>query len=81
METETTTERRFPDAMLEEAARHPNTTMFEVAEGWDRNGEVPIGAVRGAWPIDDAGRPTGQFIENPKFDPTLAPPARCPFHH
>lgn len=66
--------RQFPTDLLEEARKWPGANVYEIAPGWDPDGEVPSGAILGAWPIDDSGNPTGEFIPNPNYDAELPPP-------
>lgn len=66
-------QRLFPIELLSEAKLWPGQHVFEISPGWDRDGQIPPAAIVGAWPIDQNGEPTGEFVPNPNYDPSLRP--------
>src|SRR5260370_39954132 len=63
------TKKQPTQAMREEATRHPNGYIYEIADGYDPNGAVPREAIIGAWKIDAEANIVGDFIPNPTFKP------------
>lgn len=53
--------------MLVEAQAHPNGWVYEIRTGVDPIGVVPPTDIVGAWTIDSAGQPTGEFTPNPNY--------------
>ncbi len=58
---------QFPDSLLAEAHAHPSGWVYEIRPGVNPLGAVPPEDIRGAWSIDAAGEPTGEFTPNPKY--------------
>ncbi|MGX1364931.1 hypothetical protein RKD19_000290 [Streptomyces canus] len=55
-------------ALLAAAAENPGGSVAEIDPTYidDPNGYVPPEAIRGAWLVDDSGRLTGEYQENPR---------------
>jgi hypothetical protein len=45
----------------------PGTWLYEIVGDYGPDDAVPPTAIRGAWPVDESGRPVGAFIPNPNF--------------
>ncbi|MFI1658636.1 hypothetical protein ACH4ZU_27595 [Streptomyces sp. NPDC020472] len=60
----------IPDepGLLAAAAENPGGSVAEIDPTYidDPNGYVPPEAIRGAWVVDDSGRLTGEYQENPR---------------
>jgi hypothetical protein len=50
-----------------EAANHRCGWVYEIVGSFREGEHVPSEAMRGAWRIDENGRPTGEFRPNPRF--------------
>ena len=57
-----------------EAAANLNGHVYEIAQGWEPDGAIPPGAIIRGWAIGPDGRATGDFVDNPSYDPALRPP-------
>ncbi|MFI6662304.1 hypothetical protein ACIBL8_43115 [Streptomyces sp. NPDC050523] len=53
---------------MAEAAQNPGGSVAEIDPRYvdDPNGYVPPEAIRGAWLVDDSGKLTGEYQENPR---------------
>ncbi|MFC8362949.1 hypothetical protein ACFUIY_24130 [Streptomyces griseorubiginosus] len=53
---------------LAAAAENPGGSVAEIDPEYidDPNGYVPPEAIRGAWVVDDNGKLTGEYRENPR---------------
>jgi hypothetical protein len=58
---------------IEEAKRFPNGWVYRIAGGFGAKDRVPPEAVVGAWRVDAQGKIVGDFIPNPRYDPTKWP--------
>lgn len=71
--------RREPPADVVARARaNPGTWVYETDPGHDPDGDVPPEAIRGAWPVDDAGGISGRFVPNPNHHPASGQSAGAP---
>lgn len=66
--------REPPPDVVADARAHPDSWVYEIdgAFGDDGSGDdaaVPPEAIRGAWPVDDAGEIAGAFVPNPNHRP------------
>jgi hypothetical protein len=61
--------RRFSEAFLAEARRHPGGWLYEIDPKFDPQGAVPPSGIIGAWKIGDDGVPTGEFQANQNYRP------------
>ncbi len=57
----------FPAEFLAEASRNPGGHVYEIDPRFDHDGAVPPNAIKGAWVVDDDGKPTGEYEANPTF--------------
>jgi hypothetical protein len=53
---------------IDEAKRYANGWVYRIAARFAPNAAVPPEAIIGAWKVDAAGRITGEFIRNAKYD-------------
>ncbi|MEW1773737.1 hypothetical protein [Streptomyces sp. NPDC086777] len=55
-------------ALLAAAAENPGGSVAEIDPAYidDPNGYVPPEAIRGVWLVDDSGKLTGEYHENPR---------------
>ena len=58
---------RFSPGLLAEAAKLPNGWVYEIRSGIDPDGAVPPEAIKGGWKIGPDGRPTGEYVPNPRY--------------
>lgn len=65
--------RQVPDTpeLVAQAAANPGGSVAEIDPKYvdDPNGYVPPEAIKGAWLVDEAGRLTGEYRENPNYGP------------
>lgn len=59
--------REPPPGVVADARANPGTWVYEIDGEFDD--DVPPAAIRGAWPVDDAGRIAGGFVPNPNHRP------------
>ena len=57
----------FPAEFLAEASRNPGGHVYEIDPRFDQDGAVPPHAIKGAWVVDDDGKPTGEYEANAAF--------------
>jgi len=55
-----------------EAAKTPGGWVYRISGNYGPDAGVPPEAIVGAWKVDEDGSIVGDFIHNPKFDPTSA---------
>jgi hypothetical protein len=60
-------DRPVPEQVRRAAANRRGGWVYEVVGNYAEGDDVPPEAIRGAWKIDDDGRPTGEFIPNARF--------------
>lgn len=58
-----------PDA-LEYARQNPGSWLYEIDPFFDADGDIPPYGIVGAWRIDDEGKITDSFKENPRYRPS-----------
>ena len=60
-----------PQELVDQAARNPGGSVAEIDPAFvvDVQGYVPAEAIRGVWLVDEKGRLTGEFRENPRCGP------------
>lgn len=56
-----------------EARHHPNGRVYRIAGDFAPSDRVPPEAIVGAWKVDAKGEITGDFINNPNYDPERWP--------
>lgn len=59
------------DEVVEAARKNPNGWVYKIEGAYGPEEYVPPEAVVGAWKVDATGHLTGEFIENPKYQPTV----------
>jgi len=57
------------------AKQHPGGWVHEVDGGFGAGGAAPPEAIIGSWKVDDHGNIVGEFVPNPRYDPSKWPPA------
>jgi hypothetical protein len=62
-----TSRRDVPAEVVARAPTVPGGYVYEIEGEYGPDDAVPPEAVKGAWPVDDEGVPTGEFIPNPKY--------------
>jgi hypothetical protein len=55
---------------IEEALHHPNGWVYRIAGRFSVEERVPPEAIIGAWKVDENGKIVGDFVANPKFNPS-----------
>ncbi|TCK26007.1 hypothetical protein [Pseudonocardia endophytica] len=58
-----------PPAAVARARANPGSWVYAIDDGHDPDGDVPPEAIRGAWPVNDAGEIDGAFVPNPNHRP------------
>lgn len=64
-----TSRRDVPAEVLTRARAFPGGYVYEIEGEYGPDDAVPPEAVKGAWPVDDEGVPTGEVIPNPNHRP------------
>jgi hypothetical protein len=59
--------RTIPPELVAEARAFPGGYVYEIDGEFGPDDVVPPEVIRGAWPVDDMGVPTGEFIPNPNY--------------
>ncbi len=54
-------------ALVAEARRVPGGWVYEIVGEFAPEQDVPPGAIKGAWKVDDNGVLTGEYVANPNF--------------
>ena len=62
------------DAAKTEAKANPGGWVYEIGGGYNSTEAVPPQAIKGAWKVDDNGEIVGDFVPNPKYDPSFRKP-------
>ncbi|WP_322027876.1 hypothetical protein [Burkholderia sp. BCC1977] len=57
-----------PD-VVQAARANPNGWVYKIEGAYGPTEYVPPEAVVGAWKVDSNGNLTGDFVENPKYQP------------
>jgi hypothetical protein len=60
-------EHEITEEVLEAARANPNGWVYKIEGSFGPNESVPPEAIVGAWKVDAAGNPVGEFIPNPKY--------------
>jgi hypothetical protein len=58
---------------IAEAKLHANGWVYRIAGNFGLNDRVPPEAIVGCWKVDANGEITGEFIVNPRYDPSKYP--------
>jgi len=67
----------MPSDLFSGKARAPNGWMLVIEGEFAPGDALPSEAIRGAWAVDDHGRPIGRFQSNPRFrGPRIGLPSR-----
>ncbi len=53
-----------------QAKANPGGWVYAIGGGYDPDDAIPPQAIKGAWKVDASGTITGDFIPNPRFDPS-----------
>jgi hypothetical protein len=63
--------RDLPQHLLAGAAANPGGSVAEIdgAQITNPDGYMPPEAIKGVYPVDSDGHPTGEFIPNPRYGP------------
>lgn len=54
-------------AAKEEAKRNPNGWVYALDKAFEKEENVPIEAIKGAWKVNSKGKIVGDFIPNPDY--------------
>ncbi|QGH67833.1 hypothetical protein GHV42_02850 [Xanthomonas oryzae pv. oryzicola] len=60
-----------PD-VVQAARENPNGWVYKIKGEYGPTEHVPPEAVVGAWKVDADGNLTGEFMSNPKYQPSLS---------
>ena len=66
MNSDRTTKRPSLKAIVE-ARLNPGGVVYEIDGEFEPEDFVPPTAIIGAWPVDDLGRISGEFVPNPNY--------------
>jgi hypothetical protein len=66
---EPTSGRDVPDEVVARARAFPGGYVYEIEGEYGPDEAVPPEVIKGAWPVDAEGVPTGEFIPNPNYRP------------
>jgi hypothetical protein len=53
---------------IEEAKNHPSGWVYEIVGQYDKDGDIPARAIKGAWKVNEKGIIEGEYIPNPDFN-------------
>ena len=68
----------FPEELRAAAAEAAGGWIYAVDPAYDPQARVPPEGIVGAWQIGLDGKPTGNFIPNPNYQPSAAADDRDP---
>lgn len=57
--------------IISEAMQNPNGWVYLINGDYGPHETIPPAAIAGRWKVDERGKLTDEFKENPKFDPTI----------
>ena len=65
-------EHEITEEIVEAARANPNGWVYKIEGTFASDEYVPPEAVVGAWKVDEAGNLTGEFIQNPRYQPGIS---------
>ncbi|HBF34031.1 TPA: hypothetical protein DDW35_05660 [Candidatus Sumerlaeota bacterium] len=60
---------KITDDVIREAKATPSGWVYKIEGDFGPTDHVPPEAIVGAWRVDEKGKVTGEFVENPKYRP------------